>query len=192
MLDQVSITLSWRLHKMHHLMPHNGIRNLSDLKCNRLHSSEILLPKWNLPSWLEISLIHLTLFVSTFCAFAAATITTTTTLTSRNKLFYSFLFDFIAVAFTFQPEFAEPIVNISVAVGRDATFTCHVRHLGGYRVSIYFLCLANTMLSFFCVVHFTLQLKIFFLMVNNRILTGMAFRILQLPISFVLLFCYVL
>lgn len=36
---------------------------------------------------------------------------------------------------SFQPEFAEPIVNISVAVGRDATFTCHVRHLGGYRVS---------------------------------------------------------
>ncbi|CRK96482.1 CLUMA_CG009931, isoform A, partial [Clunio marinus] len=37
-------------------------------------------------------------------------------------------------ALTFQPEFAEPIVNISVAIGRDATFTCHVRHLGGYRV----------------------------------------------------------
>uniref|UniRef100_A0A182IPB4 Ig-like domain-containing protein n=1 Tax=Anopheles atroparvus TaxID=41427 RepID=A0A182IPB4_ANOAO len=35
---------------------------------------------------------------------------------------------------TFQPDFAEPIVNISVAIGRDATFTCHVRHLGGYRV----------------------------------------------------------
>ena len=35
----------------------------------------------------------------------------------------------------FQPDFAEPVVNISVAVGRDATFTCHVRHLGGYRVS---------------------------------------------------------
>lgn len=42
---------------------------------------------------------------------------------------------FIAEALTFQPEFAEPIVNISVAIGRDATFTCHVRHLGGYRVS---------------------------------------------------------
>lgn len=41
---------------------------------------------------------------------------------------------------TFQPEFAEPIVNISVAVGRDATFTCHVRHLGGYRVSTYIKC----------------------------------------------------
>uniref|UniRef100_A0A182FIH1 Ig-like domain-containing protein n=1 Tax=Anopheles albimanus TaxID=7167 RepID=A0A182FIH1_ANOAL len=32
------------------------------------------------------------------------------------------------------PDFSEPIVNISVAIGRDATFTCHVRHLGGYRV----------------------------------------------------------
>lgn len=38
----------------------------------------------------------------------------------------------------FQPEFAEGIVNISVAIGRDATFTCHVRHLGGYRVSLIF------------------------------------------------------
>ncbi|XP_014103676.3 lachesin [Bactrocera oleae] len=35
---------------------------------------------------------------------------------------------------TFQPEFVESISNVSVAVGRDATFTCHVRHLGGYRV----------------------------------------------------------
>jgi hypothetical protein len=26
-------------------------------------------------------------------------------------------------------------VNISVAIGRDATFTCHVKHLGGYRVN---------------------------------------------------------
>ncbi|XP_031628099.1 lachesin isoform X2 [Contarinia nasturtii] len=40
----------------------------------------------------------------------------------------------VKFASTFQPEFAEPIVNISVAVARDATFTCHVRHLGGYRV----------------------------------------------------------
>ncbi|XP_046398595.1 lachesin-like [Ischnura elegans] len=34
----------------------------------------------------------------------------------------------------FQPEFAEPIVNLTVPVGRDATFTCVVSHLGGYRV----------------------------------------------------------
>ncbi|XP_052900832.1 lachesin-like [Anopheles moucheti] len=35
---------------------------------------------------------------------------------------------------SFQPDFAEPILNNSIAIGRDATFTCHVRHLGGYRV----------------------------------------------------------
>ncbi|XP_053950212.1 lachesin [Anastrepha ludens] len=40
----------------------------------------------------------------------------------------------IRESFTFQPEFVESISNVSVAVGRDATFTCHVRHLGGYRV----------------------------------------------------------
>jgi hypothetical protein len=34
----------------------------------------------------------------------------------------------------YQPEFAEPIANLSVAVGRDATFQCMVLHLGGYRV----------------------------------------------------------
>jgi hypothetical protein len=39
----------------------------------------------------------------------------------------------------FQPEFADPIVNISVAIGRDATFTCHVKHLGGYRVNFLYV-----------------------------------------------------
>lgn len=38
------------------------------------------------------------------------------------------------VGVAFQPEFAEPLANITVAVGRDATFTCVVQHLGGYRV----------------------------------------------------------
>ncbi|KAH8291567.1 hypothetical protein KR018_000844, partial [Drosophila ironensis] len=41
---------------------------------------------------------------------------------------------FLAAIGAFQPEFVESISNVSVAVGRDATFTCHVRHLGGYRV----------------------------------------------------------
>ncbi|KAH8287105.1 hypothetical protein KR054_002672, partial [Drosophila jambulina] len=40
----------------------------------------------------------------------------------------------LAAIGAFQPEFVESISNVSVAVGRDATFTCHVRHLGGYRV----------------------------------------------------------
>ncbi|XP_076645133.1 lachesin [Halictus rubicundus] len=34
----------------------------------------------------------------------------------------------------FPPEFAGPITNLTVPLGRDATFTCLVKHLGGYRV----------------------------------------------------------
>ncbi|XP_026319511.1 contactin-6-like, partial [Hyposmocoma kahamanoa] len=34
----------------------------------------------------------------------------------------------------FQPEFAEPLTNLTVAIGRDATFRCLVQNLGGYRV----------------------------------------------------------
>ncbi|KAG7310910.1 hypothetical protein JYU34_003747 [Plutella xylostella] len=34
----------------------------------------------------------------------------------------------------FQPEFAEPLVNLTVPRGRDATFQCLVQNLGGYRV----------------------------------------------------------
>ncbi|XP_028041374.1 lachesin-like [Bombyx mandarina] len=34
----------------------------------------------------------------------------------------------------FQPEFAEPLMNITIPVGRDATFRCLVQNLGGYRV----------------------------------------------------------
>ncbi|XP_017772621.1 PREDICTED: lachesin-like isoform X3 [Nicrophorus vespilloides] len=34
----------------------------------------------------------------------------------------------------YQPEFTEPIVNLTIPVGRDATFRCLVHHLGGYRV----------------------------------------------------------
>ncbi|CAK1544653.1 unnamed protein product [Leptosia nina] len=34
----------------------------------------------------------------------------------------------------FQPEFVEPIGNLSVPIGRDATFRCLVQNLGGYRV----------------------------------------------------------
>lgn len=34
----------------------------------------------------------------------------------------------------FQPEFAKPIANLTVPVGRDAVFRCLVHRLGGYRV----------------------------------------------------------
>ena len=46
------------------------------------------------------------------------------------------LFWFVSgVGSAFQPEFVEPITNLTVPVGRDATFKCVVGHLGGYRVS---------------------------------------------------------
>ncbi|XP_016838656.1 lachesin [Nasonia vitripennis] len=34
----------------------------------------------------------------------------------------------------FQPEFVKPLQNLTIPLGRDAVFTCHVEHLGGYRV----------------------------------------------------------
>jgi hypothetical protein len=35
----------------------------------------------------------------------------------------------------FEPDFVFPLENVTVAQGRDATFTCVVNNLGGYRVS---------------------------------------------------------
>lgn len=42
---------------------------------------------------------------------------------------------FIVSGGAYQPEFSGPIANLTVTLGRDAIFTCHVKHLGGYRVS---------------------------------------------------------
>lgn len=35
----------------------------------------------------------------------------------------------------FEPDFVIPLENVTVAQGRDATFTCVVNNLGGHRVS---------------------------------------------------------
>lgn len=35
----------------------------------------------------------------------------------------------------FEPDFLVPLENVTIAQGRDATFTCVVNNLGGYRVS---------------------------------------------------------
>lgn len=51
----------------------------------------------------------------------------------------------------FQPEFAEPLDNLTVAVGRDATFRCLVQHLGGYRVSCFNVSMRS--LGFTCAHH---------------------------------------
>lgn len=35
----------------------------------------------------------------------------------------------------FEPDFVFPLENVTISQGRDATFTCVVNNLGGYRVS---------------------------------------------------------
>lgn len=35
-----------------------------------------------------------------------------------------------------EPRFAQPIPNVTVAVGRDANLPCVVEHLGAYKVNI--------------------------------------------------------
>jgi hypothetical protein len=42
---------------------------------------------------------------------------------------------FFPAASAFEPDFVFPLENVTVAQGRDATFTCVVNNLGGYRVS---------------------------------------------------------
>ncbi|KAJ6648677.1 hypothetical protein Bhyg_03908 [Pseudolycoriella hygida] len=36
-------------------------------------------------------------------------------------------------ASAFEPDFVFPLENVTIAQGRDATFTCVVNNLGGYR-----------------------------------------------------------
>jgi hypothetical protein len=55
----------------------------------------------------------------------------------------------------FQPEFSEPISNLTVPVGRDATFQCMVLHLGGYRVRS--IALRTSYCSFTCSRNFPLD-----------------------------------
>ncbi|XP_035903856.1 protein amalgam isoform X2 [Anopheles stephensi] len=67
--------------------------------------------------------------------------------TSFNYKFYRYQYLrpvailYIAIAIilanvsAFEPDFVYPLENVTVAKGRDATFTCVVNNLGGYRVS---------------------------------------------------------
>lgn len=41
----------------------------------------------------------------------------------------------IASVIALEPDFVTPLDNVTIAQGRDATFTCVVNNLGGYRVS---------------------------------------------------------
>lgn len=46
-----------------------------------------------------------------------------------TSIFYRF------VIISADPKFSGPILNATVAVGRDAVLTCMVEDLGGYKVS---------------------------------------------------------
>lgn len=46
-----------------------------------------------------------------------------------------------------EPRFAQPIPNVTVAVGRDANLPCVVEHLGAYKVSIIHA------ITTYCIVH---------------------------------------
>ncbi|XP_058796838.1 lachesin-like isoform X2 [Phymastichus coffea] len=57
----------------------------------------------------------------------------------REKAFFIVLFTLMIypgdnLGRATQPEFNEPLTNLTIALGRDAVFTCHVKHLGGYKV----------------------------------------------------------
>lgn len=56
-----------------------------------------------------------------------------TNLPEKFKMLFCFflnLFSFVA-----DPKFSGPILNATVAVGRDAVLTCMVEDLGAYKVS---------------------------------------------------------
>lgn len=48
--------------------------------------------------------------------------------------FYFKIFIFVA-AMTEEPRFVEPIPNVTVALGRDASLPCIVENLGTYKVN---------------------------------------------------------
>ncbi|CAK1552757.1 unnamed protein product [Leptosia nina] len=49
----------------------------------------------------------------------------------------------ICQVLTEDPRFAEPIPNVTVALGRDASLPCVVEHLGNYKVSAAYWITAN-------------------------------------------------
>ena len=57
-----------------------------------------------------------------------------------KRSFFSYENEFSNISYIFaalglEPDFLYPLENVTIAQGRDATFTCVVNNLGGYRVS---------------------------------------------------------
>ncbi|XP_018578320.1 lachesin isoform X2 [Anoplophora glabripennis] len=55
--------------------------------------------------------------------------------TYPHLLYMLLIFQLNDVVSAFEPDFLYPLENLTVAQGRDATFTCVVNNLGGYRVA---------------------------------------------------------
>uniref|UniRef100_A0A1B0A2E6 Ig-like domain-containing protein n=1 Tax=Glossina pallidipes TaxID=7398 RepID=A0A1B0A2E6_GLOPL len=55
--------------------------------------------------------------------------------TNRKVLFLVYLTNLVTHVMMNEPRFAQPIPNVTVAVGRDANLPCVVEHLGGYKVA---------------------------------------------------------
>ena len=70
--------------------------------------------------------------------------------------------------YTDEPEFIEPIQNVTVALGRDARIPCYVRNLGTYQVIfVVFFCLKflGRKTSILVSIH---QMHIILLIITNR------------------------
>ncbi|KNC29888.1 hypothetical protein FF38_13508 [Lucilia cuprina] len=55
--------------------------------------------------------------------------------TNRKVMFLIYLTNLVTHVMMNEPRFAQPIPNVTVAVGRDANLPCVVEHLGGYKVA---------------------------------------------------------
>ncbi|XP_049542155.1 lachesin isoform X2 [Anopheles darlingi] len=58
-----------------------------------------------------------------------------TRFTRRNVLFMIYLVTLVTHVMMDEPRFAQPIPNVTVAVGRDANLPCVVEHLGHFKVA---------------------------------------------------------
>ncbi|XP_030372124.1 lachesin [Scaptodrosophila lebanonensis] len=55
--------------------------------------------------------------------------------TNRRVMFLIYMTNLVTHVMMDEPRFAQPIPNVTVAVGRDANLPCVVEHLGGYKVA---------------------------------------------------------
>ncbi|XP_020798074.1 lachesin [Drosophila serrata] len=55
--------------------------------------------------------------------------------TNRRIMFIIYMTNLVTHVMMDEPRFAQPIPNVTVAVGRDANLPCVVEHLGGYKVA---------------------------------------------------------